>query len=398
MMVIADLRRKIDPLRRTRASFSDHSAANTQLSVPPRMETKKQARCGVLDGLNADDPGLRLLTRHAQHAGPARMLSAYSGPFATLGGATRVVPIILDVREESPGHPCIRTHLDGLRSDKSAHGDVVPAQFDAAACWPRAHLGKDLTLAAFARAGSLLKSGAPFWCCVRKQKGGASLARALSNLFGEVEVVARERGYHLYEAIRADDFDQDLADEWAHKRYMIEDPLLGELSLVAAPGVFSRRELDAGTATLIDFVDKLDLPAPRKVLDLCAGIGPLALWASQRWAEARIDAVESNLVAVSCLEHNARSAGVSDRVQVHAHAGPVGGAGPYDLAMINPPTHADGDATRALLAPLATQMRPGAAAYLVLSRAGKFPQLLEGLGARVRAWQSDRYTILGAKW
>ena len=48
--------------------------------------------------------------------------------------------------------------------------------------------------------------------------------------------------------------------------------------------------------------------------------------------------------------------------------------------------------------PLAEQMRPEAPAFFVVSRPGRFPDLLRSLGARVRAWQSDRYTVFGAKW
>ena len=114
------------------------------------------------------------------------------------------------------------------------------------------------------------------------------------------------------------------------------------------------------------------------------------------WPE--VDAIESNLLALSCLELNARQSGLDSRVFAHAHDGPLEHGGPYDLALVNPPTHADEATSRSLLAPLAEQMRPEAPAFFVVSRPGRFPDLLRSLGARVRAWQSDRYTVFGAKW
>jgi 16S rRNA G1207 methylase RsmC len=357
------------------------------------------APCGVLDGLNPDDPGLRMLIRHAREAAPARLLSVYSGPLQGVGKTSQVTRLILDVRESEESTPCVATRLEGLVAHNEAGAESLAAgSFDAAAFWPRAHLGKDFTLASFARAGRRLRHGGQLWCSVRKQKGGASLSKALGQLFGGVEVLERDRGYHLFCATKTEAFDEELAANWADARYRFSDERLAPLQLQTAPGVFSRKGLDAGTATLIDLVEAVYDDTPRRVLDLCAGVGPLALWAATRWSDARVDAIESNLLAVSCLDANAREAGVSARVDVHGHAGPRPDGGPYDLALINPPTHADEEGTRALVEPLATQMTPDAPAFFVVSRPGRLPEILGSSGARVRAWQSERYTVLGAKW
>ena len=353
----------------------------------------------MLDGLNPDDPGLRMLVRHVRDAAPPRVLSVYSGTLPGISAASELTQMILDLREADESLPCVETRLEGLVAHNlTGASSLAAGAFDAAAFWPRAHLGKDFTLASFARAGGRLRRGGELWCSVRKQKGGASLAKALEQLFGGVEVLARDRGYHLFAATKNDSFDEELARVWADTRYRFSDERFDSFELQAAPGVFSRKGLDAGTAALMDLVEAVYADTPRRVLDLCAGVGPLALWAATRWSAAQVDAVESNLLAVSCLEANARDAGLSGRVDVHAHAGPVESRGPYDLALINPPTHADEADTRALIEPLARQMSPDAPAFFVVSRPGRFPEILGNSGARVRAWQSERYTVLGAKW
>ena len=69
--------------------------------------------------------------------------------------------------------------------------------------------------------------------------------------------------------------------------------------LSSAPGVFSRRALDAGTAALIEHATEVVDDAPAHVVDLCCGIGPLSLYAAKRWSACRVTAVDSNLLAVA---------------------------------------------------------------------------------------------------
>src|SRR5690606_4624232 len=132
----------------------------------------------------------------------------------------------------------------------------------------------------------------------------------------DVETLERDRGYHLFASERGIGFDESLAVEWADQRYAVEDPRLPGLSLHSAPGVFSRRELDEGTATLIDFAEQMVDVEPLRVLDLCAGIGPLSLWAAQRFASTRVRAIESNLIAAGLAQLSARDAGVEARLRV----------------------------------------------------------------------------------
>lgn len=349
--------------------------------------------------MNLDDPGWRLLERFAnappEGGASVECLWLHSGSPRAVTPGVRAIPTIADLREaELAAEGWVGPRVPG---DADPLGD---RRFDRAACWPRAHLGKDFTLACFARAGLALREGGRLFVTARKAKGGKSLAAAMESLFGDVETIQRDRGYHLFVSERGIGFDEALAHEWADQRYAIEDPRLPGLSLHSAPGVFSRRELDEGTATLIDFAEQMVDEAPARVLDLCAGIGPLSLWAAQRFEGARVRGVESNLIAAGLAQQNAAAAGFGERVRIDARVGleasPPGATA--SLVLSNPPTHAGEEGLRALLAPLAAHLEPGAPAYFVVNRHGRIVELLRALGARVRAWEGERFTIVGAKW
>ena len=265
---------------------------------------------GALDGLNADDPGVRMLAKLARGVEPEALLLVHCGDLPGLaGGATR---LILDVREHTGSpHRCIP---DLGRADTSAPLPFGDARFDAAMLWPRAHLGKDFSESCLAVGALGLREGGELYCAVRKQKGGKSLGKIMRALLGEesVEIVARERGYQLWRGVRGPNIDTELAEQLSTRHYEIHDPALGQLRLDSRPGVFSRRELDGGTRALLAVTDALlrseaaaGSPAPRAVLDLCAGLGTLALWAATRLEQAEVIAVESNLRACALIRHNA---------------------------------------------------------------------------------------------
>lgn len=350
------------------------------------------------EGLRDDDPGIRLLARAVAEVDPRRALLVCSGDLPGVSGdATRIV---LDVRE-----------LRGARAKTVAITDVARLaglrDMQVAAVWPRAHLGKDFTLECLARGALALGEGGRLLCAARKHKGAESLADAMVELLGNVETIERDKGYRLMASVHEGRVDGDAAGRHIGVRYEIDDPLLGDLVLHSAPGVFSRRELDAGTRALIEHVgahaDERGL-VPACVIDLCAGIGPLALWAARRWSKARVWAIDSNLRAVELASENAEAAGVVDRLVVHAGDGmpeaPADGFvhGCCELALVNPPTHADRDTLGALVVGLQRWMAPGAPVFLVVSRAGVSTEALRASGATVLSHAASGYAILQASW
>jgi 16S rRNA G1207 methylase RsmC len=343
-----------------------------------------------------------MLARAVADVDPKSLLLVHCGDLPGLGGgATR---LILDVRERTGSvNQCI--------ADLGRAAASVTPRFEAAVVWPRAHLGKDFSEECLATAALGLREGGRLYCAVRKQKGGKSLGRTMRALLGEaaVDVGARDRGYHLWIGERGPDFDVELATELTTRCYEVRDPALGELVLRSRPGVFSRRELDGGTRALLGVADAIlrhegERP-PKRVIDLCAGIGPLGLWAASRSSATKVLAVESNLRACALLRDNAAALGLSDQVRVCEHDGlpelddkiAKSFVQRTELALLNPPTHAD-PGTLLRLFDLRRWLAPGGRLLLVVNRPGRAVELLTRLGAHIEGGERDGYFVLAASW
>lgn len=346
---------------------------------------------------SADDPGVRLLAAAVRDLDPRELLLVHSGPLPGLRpGATR---LILDVRERSPDAVCVPASRE-----PRVPAALARADFAAAVVWPRAHLGKDFTEACLALGALALRPGGRLYCAVRKAKGGPSLARTMAAMLGDVQVEERDAGYFLYVSERSSRFDAAAARARLDVEYEVADPLLGPTPLLAAPGVFCRKHLDDGTRALLLELERQDVLGDRslrQVLDLGAGVGPLGLWAARRWPDARVLAVESNLLAAELVAENAARLGCAARFDVLASDGlPASGPqrGRVELALVNPPTHAEPEAFARLVAPLRDWLRPGAPAWFVVNRAGRLGQVLASTGAELATHEAPGFTLVRATW
>lgn len=346
---------------------------------------------------SADDPGVRLLAAAVHDLDPRELLLVHSGPLPGLRpGATR---LILDVRERGPG-----SEQRLVPASRGVPAALAEPRFAAAVVWPRAHLGKDFTEACLALGALALRPGGRLYCAVRKAKGGPSLARTMAALCGDVEVLERDLGYFLYMSEKPASFDVAAARAYLEQEYEIADPLLGPTPLLAVPGVFCRKHLDDGTRALLLELERQDVlgdRSPAQVLDLGAGVGPLGLWAARRWPDARVLAVESNLLAAELIAENAARLACGARVTVLASDGlPAHGPqrGQVELALVNPPTHAEPEAFARLIEPLRAWLRPGAPAWFVVNRAGRLGQVLARSGAELATYDVPGFTVVRATW
>lgn len=115
---------------------------------------------------------------------------------------------------------------------------------------------------------------------------------------------------------------------YVDERTIVPRSFIGEL----LDSHFGGEDDDAG-GSLID-----DPLAIESVLDLCTGSGCLAILASRRFPNARIDAADISRDALAVAARNVADYGLQDRVTLHRGDlfKPVGGKR-YDLIISNPP-------------------------------------------------------------
>jgi 16S rRNA G1207 methylase RsmC len=166
------------------------------------------------------------------------------------------------------------------------------------------------------------------------------------------------------------------------------------VTLASAPGVFSGRRLDPGTAVLLRTVAPPDHAAT--ALDLGCGIGPIAL-ALALHSPATVWAVDVNARAVALTARNAAHLGVADRVTaVTPDAVPAAVA--FDEIWSNPPIRIGKAALHDLLSTWLGRLAADGRAYLVVAKnlgADSLAAWLEGQGwAAARLASAKGYRVL----
>jgi 16S rRNA G1207 methylase RsmC len=138
-----------------------------------------------------------------------------------------------------------------------------------------------------------------------------------------------------------------------------------DVELLAAPGVFSGRRLDPGTAILLR-----TCPPPTgtpALLDLGCGAGPIACALALACPGGHVTAVDVNARAVQLTARNADRLGVAGRVAALAPDA-VDPAARFDEIWSNPPIRIGKASLHDLLGAWLPRLAPGGAAKLVVAR------------------------------
>lgn len=154
-----------------------------------------------------------------------------------------------------------------------------------------------------------------------------------------------------------------------------------ELEVTTAAGTFSADGLDLGTQVLLRSA-RPD-PASRHVLDLGCGWGPITLGLALELPSARVDAVDTNELALELTRQNCRTHRVGDRVRATLPDDAEPPAGGYDEIWSNPPIRIGKPALHELLGRWLPLLAPHGHAHLVVGRhlgADSLQHWLDGQG------------------
>lgn len=76
----------------------------------------------------------------------------------------------------------------------------IEGQFDAIVLNPPIRAGKKVTYTMYKEAKEHLVSGGQFYFVIRKAQGASSASQYVKEVFGNITLLARKKGYHIYKA------------------------------------------------------------------------------------------------------------------------------------------------------------------------------------------------------
>ena len=137
-----------------------------------------------------------------------------------------------------------------------------------------------------------------------------------------------------------------------------------ELIFETDSGVFSRTEIDRGTAIMLD---ALPDAISGDVLDIGCGYGAIGVTVGKRWRDCRVTMSDVNERACGLAEKNATKNGVLARVVVSDGYAALGDDR-FDLILQNPPIRAGKAVIYAMFAEASKRLNVGGALWLVIRK------------------------------
>lgn len=158
--------------------------------------------------------------------------------------------------------------------------------------------------------------------------------------------------------------------------------------LQSAPGVFSPRRMDEGTAFMLSLLK----PGPgARFLDLGCGIGIVSRVASEQWG-CQVTAVDVNARALRLTAINAPQAEVLASDGFGALASRT-----FDLIASNPPYHVDFAVARTFIEGAHAHLAIGGLLFLVVKRTDWYLQKVRSIFGGCRIETDGEYTVLIAE-
>jgi len=229
---------------------------------------------------------------------------------------------------------------------------------------------------------SCLHPDGKLWICALNSEGAKSLPKRLKTLGIKLMPRAQAASARLFEiaATSLQEIQRPVGQQ-VHWQIQWQVHSREQAPLRTVPGVFSRKNLDAGTDLLLHSLPDMK---GKQVLDLGCGAGFLAIYAAAQGAE--VTATDHSALAVELCESNARECGLP--INIYCSWAGAGLPGGYDLILTNPPFHqgktTDMGVGRIWLKQCLSLLNPGGECRMVVNRFLNYREFGEELGLEMR--------------
>ena len=166
-----------------------------------------------------------------------------------------------------------------------------------------------------------------------------------------------------------------------------------DLTLTTDPGLFSPRQVDAGTLAMLSAVEFLP---DDKVLDLGCGYGVVGIVAARLIGAERVFMIDNDPAAVACARANAKLNHVPDvSISVSDGFDEFGETG-FTKILCNPPYHEDFSVPKRFVHKGFNRLALGGQMVMVTKRRKWYEKKLAGIFGGVTVREIDGYHIFTA--
>lgn len=167
-------------------------------------------------------------------------------------------------------------------------------------------------------------------------------------------------------------------------------------TFLTQPGLFSPTDLDDGSRLLLEALAERGYPADGdRVLDLCCGYGAIGATLGGL-ADVELILTDDDCRATTCAERTLAANDLASTVRAGDGVDAV--AGPFDLVVTNPPTHAGQPVTDSLFAGAAEMLDTAGTLALVYSEPLAYADRLDRWFDEVRIWhRTEGYVVAAAR-
>ena len=235
--------------------------------------------------------------------------------------------------------------------------------------------------------------GGKFHLAGRKDRGVASYAKYLGQVFGNCKRVGRLGRELVFCAVKRDSVPCFRHDDGCVS-FKIGDVPGGPFSVTTRPGVFSRDGLDPGTRLLIE---NLDIEPMDRVLDWGCGWGALGMVGARMAYDGQVVLIDSYVRSVLCARENIEHNDCTNATVVAGDARNHQFDDAFDVIVSNPPFHEGNNAAHPLIEGAYDNLNRGGRFMLVVMRPGAYLKHMTKVfgGAGVIA-EREGYSVLSA--
>ncbi|MDO3720219.1 class I SAM-dependent methyltransferase [Marinobacter sp. chi1] len=279
------------------------------------------------------------------------------------------------------------------------HPQLNAAQADTVVVFlPKARAELDLRLAV---ARKIIAPGGRLLVLGEKKEGIAGAVKQLKAVAPDAIKVDSARHCQIWSAEAVEPLDRFDLTAWMTWHSISREGVAVEVC--GLPGIFSRGELDEGTAVLLDTLNQAPV-AGERVLDFACGAGVIGAWL-QGWQQknglpmSQVDGIDVQSQAVICARATYERAGAQG--SIIASDGLEGVEGSWNAIVTNPPFHAgvktDTSMTERFLQSVSRHLAPRGELRLVANTFLPYKSLIERfIGPAERLHEDRKFTVYRA--